>query len=122
VVEVSQNWTPDVLRIRLDRYQPKDRDRQHYSWFDDGVEQLYHTPAYGIEKENMASTAAALENFLRENSEGYIKAHLRNATEITRKTFRTAQEHKVSFLPYDTTVSRASLIGTNSTSLSSTVL
>lgn len=98
MVELSQNWTPNLLRICLDRYQPKERDRQHYSWFDGGVEQLYHTPAYGIEKENAADTTSALENFLRENSEGYLRAHLQNATEITRKTFRTAQEHKVGFL------------------------
>jgi len=91
---LSQNWTPNLLRIRLDRYQPKERDRQHYSWFDDDIEQLYHTPAYGIEKDNMAFATSALENFLRENSEGYLRAHLQDANEITRKTFRIAQEHK----------------------------
>jgi hypothetical protein len=103
VVELSQkgkNWapTPNLLRICLDQYRPKERDRQHYSWFDGGVEQLYHTPPYGIEKENEASTTHALENFLRENAEDYLRAHLKNATEITRKTFRIAQEHKVGFL------------------------
>ena len=96
VVELSQNWTPKVLRIRLDRYQPKDTDKQYYSWFDEGAEQQYRTPAYGIE--NLERSRSAIESFMRDNSEAYIEAHLKSATEITRRTFQTAQENKVGFL------------------------
>lgn len=95
VVELSQNWTPNILKIRLDRYQAKDTDKQYYSWFDEGIEQQYRTPAYGIE--NLGMVCSTIEAFLRNNSEGYIEAHLRHATEITRKTFQTAQENKVGF-------------------------
>jgi hypothetical protein len=70
-----------------------DTDKQYYSWFDDGLEQRYQTPAYGIG--NLAAAASAIEKFLGQNFEGYIEAHMRNATEITRKTFQTAQDHKV---------------------------
>ena len=93
VVELSQNWTSNTLKIRLDRYQPMDTDKQYYSWFEGGVEQHYHTPAYGIE--NLHVARSAIEKFLEENFAGYIEGHMRNATEITRKTFQTAQEHKV---------------------------
>ena len=93
VVELSQNWTSNRLNIRLDRYQPKDTDKQYYSWFDDGVEQHYQTPAYGIA--DLAVACSAIEKFLVQNFGGYIAAHLQNATEITRKTFHTAQSHKV---------------------------
>jgi hypothetical protein len=96
IVDLSQNRTSNVLRIRLDRYQPKDTDKQNYSWFDEGVEQQYHTPAYGIGKNNLALTTCEIEKFLSQNSEGYLEAHLQNAVEITRKTFHIAQEYKVS--------------------------
>jgi hypothetical protein len=96
IIALSQNWTPNVLKIRLDRYQPKDTDKQHYSWFDEGAEQQYRTPAYGIGKDNLAFATCAIEKFLSQNSEGYLEAHLQNAAEITRKTFHTAQKYKVS--------------------------
>jgi hypothetical protein len=73
-----------------------DMDKQYYSWFDGGIEQHYQTPAYGIE--NLAVASSAIEKFLGQNFEGYIEAHLRKATEITRKTFQTAQDHKVCLL------------------------
>jgi hypothetical protein len=95
IIALSQNWTPNVLRIRLDRYQPKYTDKQHYSWFDEGTEQEYRTPAYGIRKDNLAFATYAIKNFLSQNSEGYLEAHLQNAAEITRKTFHVAQECKV---------------------------
>jgi hypothetical protein len=93
IVELSQNWTLNTLRIRLDQYQPMDTDKQYYSWVDSGVEKHYQTPAYGIE--NLAVASSAIEKFLWQNFDGYIEAHLLNATEITRKTFQTAQYHKV---------------------------
>jgi hypothetical protein len=93
MVELSQNWTWDKLRIRLDRYQPMETDKQHYSWFSDGVEHRYHTPAYGIA--NLPMAGSAIEKFLGQNFEGYIEAHMRDATAITQKTFQTAQAHKV---------------------------
>lgn len=96
VVELSQNWTTNTLRIQLDRYQPKNTDKQYYSWFDEGVEQHYQTPAYGIA--NLAVANSTIEKFLGQNFDGYIEAHLRNATVITQKTFHTAQEHKVGLL------------------------
>jgi len=99
VVELSQGLTPNRLKIRLDRYQPKDTDKQYYLWFNnEGVQQKYHTPAYGIE--NLGVAQHAIEGFLRDNSEVYIEAHLKDATEITRKTFHTAQQNKVSFISY----------------------
>ena len=82
--------------IELDRYRPKSTDKQYHPWFDDGVEQHYRTPAYGIRKLNIASQK--IRSFLKQNSEGYLEAHLRNATEITQKTFHTAQEQKVYFI------------------------
>lgn len=87
-VELSQDWTPNTLSIRLDRYLPKDTDKQHYTWFDNGVEKHYQTPPYGIS--NMGVARAAIERFLVQNFEGYIDARLREASEITRKTFETA--------------------------------
>ena len=99
VVELSQNWTPNLLRIPLDRYQPKDTDKQYYPWFNEGVEQRYDTPAYGIKTENLEVASSAIRNFLQENSEAYVEAQLQNATEITRRTFRTAQANKVGSCP-----------------------
>jgi hypothetical protein len=81
--------------IRLDRYHPKHTDKQYYSWFDDGIEQHYQTPAYGIT--DLAVTSSAIEKFLGQNFEGYIEAHLQNATEITRNAFRTAQDQRVCY-------------------------
>jgi hypothetical protein len=72
-----------------------DTDKQHYSWFDEGFEHEYRTPAYGIEKGNLDDASSAIEGFLWQNSEGYLEAHMKNATEITRKTIQTAQENKV---------------------------
>ena len=80
--------------IRLDRYQPMETDKQHYTWFDNGVEQQYKTSAFGIA--NLGVATSAIEKFLAQNSEGYIKAHMKVATELTRKSFQTAQQHKVS--------------------------
>ena len=91
--ELSQNWTRNTLMIQLDRYLPKDTDKQYYSWFEDDVEHHYQTPPYGIA--NLSVAASAVDKFLGQNSEGYIEAHMRNASEITRKTFQTAQDHKV---------------------------
>lgn len=99
VVELSQNWTTKVLKLRLDRYQPKDTDKQYYSWFDEGVEQHYRTPAYGIE--NLGMACSSIEGFMRDNSEAYIEAYLKHAAAITRKTFQTAQENKVSSFCYE---------------------
>ena len=93
-MQLSQNWTSKTLNIPLDRYQPKEGDKQYYPWFDNGVEQRYQTPPYGIA--NLHVTRSAIEKFLEENSVGYIEGHMRNATEITRKTFQAANEHKVS--------------------------
>lgn len=94
-VELSQNWTPNTLRIRLDRYQPMDTDKQHYTWFDNGIEQQYRSAPFGIASLGVASSA--IEKFLVQNSEGYIQAHMNVATELTRKSFQTAQQHK--YLP-----------------------
>lgn len=95
-IELSQGLTVNRLKIRLDRYQPKDTDKQYYTWHNDGAEQKYYTPAYGIE--NLEVARAAIERFLRDNSELYIDAHLRDAAQITRNTFQTAQQNKVGFL------------------------
>ncbi|KAG0645688.1 hypothetical protein D0Z07_8715 [Hyphodiscus hymeniophilus] len=91
-VELSQNWTSNTLKIPLERYQPKEGDKQHYAWFDNGGEQHYHTPPYGIA--NLHVARSSIERFLEEKSAAYIEAHMRNATEITRETFRVAQENK----------------------------
>jgi len=91
-VELSQNWTLDMLRIPLDRYRPKETDKQHCLWFDDGTEKKYMTPPYGIT--DLAVASCTIERFLTENFDGYIEAHLRSANEITRKTFQAAQTHK----------------------------
>jgi hypothetical protein len=71
-------------------------DKQYYSWFDASVEQHYQTPPYGIANLNVASSA--IEKFLGQNFKDYIEANLRDATEITRKTFEAAQDHKVRLL------------------------
>jgi hypothetical protein len=71
-------------------------DRQHYSWYDDGIEKKYLTPPYGISDLDVAGYA--IERFLAKNFDGYIKAHLRDANEITRKTFQAAQTHRVGSL------------------------
>jgi hypothetical protein len=97
IVNLSQNWTENTLSIQLDRYQPMETDRQYYRWFDAGVEQHYKTPPYGIA--NLDDASSAIEKFLGQNFEGYIEANLRNATEITQKTFQAAQYHRVCFLP-----------------------
>lgn len=93
MVDLSQDWTSNTLRIRLDRYQPMETDKQVYTWFDNGVEHQYHAPAFGIA--NLGVASSAIEKFLGQNADGYIKAHLRTATELTQKTFQTAQHHKV---------------------------
>ena len=76
-----------------------DTDKQYYRWFEDNVEHRYHTPAYGIA--NLPLARSAMEKFLEENFAGYIEGHMRNATEITRTTFQTAQEHKVRSPPLE---------------------
>ncbi len=68
-------------------------DKQFYTWFDNGVEHQYHTPAFGIA--NLGVASSAIEKFLGQNAGGYIEAHLRTATELTQKTFQTASDHKV---------------------------
>lgn len=73
-----------------------DTDKQYYSWFDASVEQHYKTPPYGIANLDVASSA--IKEFLEQNFKGYIEANLRDATEITRKTFQAAQDHKVCLL------------------------
>lgn len=107
-VELSQNWTENTLRIRLDRYQPKDTDKQSYPWFEDDIELHYQTPPYGIANLNVASSA--IEKFLVQNFDGYIEAHLRDASEITRRTFQAAQDHKVCSQLYGTQKRKLSLI------------
>jgi hypothetical protein len=96
MVELSQKWTSNGLKIPLDQYQPMETDKQSYTWFDDGVEREYRTPAYGIS--NLAVARFAIERFVTENFDGYIEVHMRKATAITQKTFRAAQGHKVCFL------------------------
>jgi hypothetical protein len=96
-IELCQGLTANRLKIRLDRYQPKDTDKQYYSWFNEtGAEQKYYTPAYGVENLNVA--CAAVERFLRESSDVYVEQHLKDQSEITRKTFQTAQQNKVGVL------------------------
>jgi len=70
-----------------------DTDKQHYTWFDNGIEQQYRSAPFGIASLGVASSA--IEKFLVQNSEGYIQAHMNVATELTRKSFQTAQQHKV---------------------------
>ena len=93
VLELSQNWTSRTLKIPLDRYQPKEGDRQYYIWFDNGLEKHYHTPPYGIANLHMARSS--IEKFADANSAEYIEAYMRNANQITRKTFQMAQDQKV---------------------------
>lgn len=69
-------------------------DKQQYTWFDNGVEQRYKTSAFAIA--NLGMATMGIEKFLAQNSEGYIKAHMDVSTELTRKSFQTAQQHKVS--------------------------
>ncbi|KAG4442197.1 hypothetical protein IFR05_002307 [Cadophora sp. M221] len=95
VVELSQNWTSKTLVIRLDRYQPMETDKQQYTWFDNGVEQQYKTTPFAVA--NIGVATLAIEKFLAQNSEGYINAHMDLSTELTRKSFQTAQQHK--YLP-----------------------
>ncbi|KAL2075194.1 hypothetical protein VTL71DRAFT_136 [Oculimacula yallundae] len=94
VVQLSQEWTTNTLNIPLDRYQPTDTDKQHYTWLDDGVEQRYKTASFGIAKANLGLATSMIERFLVQNSESYIEAHMKVATELTRNTFQTAQQHK----------------------------
>lgn len=96
-VELSQNWTNNTLRIRLDRYQPMETDKQSYSWFEDDLERHYQTPPYGIANLDIASSA--IGKFLTLNSDNYITANLQGATEITRRTFQVAQAQQVSIMP-----------------------
>ncbi|KAG9239332.1 hypothetical protein BJ875DRAFT_479458 [Amylocarpus encephaloides] len=91
-VELSQNWTSNTMKIQLDRYQPRSTDKQFYSWYEDDVEHIYNTPAYGISNSDMSSSA--MEEFLGQNFDEYISEHLRNASEITRQTFKIAREYK----------------------------
>jgi hypothetical protein len=114
VIELSQGLSTNRLKIRLDRYQPKDTDKQYYSWFNEGVEQKYYTPAYGIE--NLEVARAAIERFLRDNSELYVDAHLKDAAQITRKTFQTAQQNKVGLLSTLTEATQPSITNIASTS------
>jgi len=94
VVELSQNSEiRNTLKIRLDRYQPLPTDKQYYPWFEDGVEQRYYTPAYGIT--NLLMVQSAIEKFLDENLSEYIEVYMRNASKITQRTFHTAQQQKV---------------------------
>jgi len=91
-IELSQDWTSNTLSIELDRYRPRDTDKQYYSWYDDNVEKHYDTPAYGITNSRVASST--IERFLLQNFEGYIDSHLRDAFKITQRTFQTALRHK----------------------------
>jgi hypothetical protein len=118
-VELSQNSEiSNTLKIRLDRYQPLATDKQHYRWFEDGVERHYSTPAYGIT--NLPMVRSAIEKFLDENFAEYIEVHMRNASEITQKTFYTAQQHKVRLLSLESLIAEdhRSLIFTSSIYLS----
>ncbi|KAI9049136.1 hypothetical protein LZ554_006984 [Drepanopeziza brunnea f. sp. 'monogermtubi'] len=92
IVDLSQYWTGNKLSIRLDRYQPMETDKQFYTWYEDGKERQFRTPAFGIA--NLGIATSAIEKFQAQNAEAYIEAHLRTATELTRKTFRTAQAHR----------------------------
>lgn len=98
-VELSQNWTSNTMRIRLDKYQPMDTDKQYYPWFDNCAELHYQTPAYGIAK--LEEGTSSIERFLAQNFDTYIEAHMRGANEITRKTFETVQNHKVCFHEFE---------------------
>jgi len=82
-----------------------DTDKQYYSWFDVNVEQHYQTPPYGIA--NLDDASFAIEEFLGQNFKGYLEANLRDATEITRKTFQAAQDHKVCLLSLETSTEGA---------------
>lgn len=100
IVELSQNPRnrDNTLTIKLDRYQPLSTDKQYYTWYDNGVEQRYATPAYGISQLDPASSA--IDKFLVKNFDAYVEAHMKNANEITKRSFEVAQQHKVySFLP-----------------------
>jgi len=81
-----------------------DTDKQYYSWFDVNVEQHYQTPPYGIA--NLDDASFAIEEFLGQNFKGYLEANLRDATEITRKTFQAAQDHKVCLLSLEVSTER----------------
>jgi hypothetical protein len=73
-------------------YEPS-TDKLFSPWYDNGVEQKYPTPAYGIA--NLPMARSAIEKFFDDNFAGYIEAHMVNATEITRVAFKAAQDHKV---------------------------
>lgn len=93
VVDLSQYGMGSTLSIRLDKYKPKEYDKQSYTWYEQGRERYYHTPAFGIA--NLGMATSAIEAFQRQNAERYIEAHLRSATEMTCRTFQAAQQHKV---------------------------
>ncbi len=95
IVYLSQNWTSNTLRLRLDRYQPKDTDKQYYSWLDNGVEKLYKTTPYGIS--SIPEATSVIEKFLWQNSEDYVEAHMRKASEISRQTLQAARDHQVGY-------------------------
>lgn len=90
-VELSQGWTSKTMRIRLDQYKPMSTDKQYYSWFDNGVEQKYQTPAFGISNSDEANSS--IGKFLVQNFDAYLDFHMRNAPEITKRTFRSAQNN-----------------------------
>lgn len=93
VVQLSQHWTSNTLTIELHRYVPMETDKQHYTWYEDDIERHYDTPPYGIA--NWRKVHFSIERFMEQNFKQYIDAHLRDASEIPRKTFEIALEHKV---------------------------
>jgi len=94
VVQLSQPWTSNSLTIELQRYLPMETDKQHYTWYEEGIERHYDTPPYGIA--NWRKVHSSFERFMEQNFEQYINAHMRDATEITRRTFEMSLQHRVS--------------------------
>lgn len=96
-VELSQGWTSNALRIQVDRYQPTETDKQHYTWTDaKGGEQKYQTPNYGIATGSLDRATSAIKKFMAQNADEYIEAHMKSANDIAHKAFQTAQAHRVS--------------------------
>ena len=93
LVELSQGWTSTAMEIQLDKYAPMPTDKQYYSWYDDGKERRFLTPAYGIS--NLDRSSSAIQNFLAQNSDAYIFKHIKDACQTTQQTFAIAQEYKV---------------------------
>src|SRR5436190_4653877 len=92
MVHLTQGWCSKPLILQVDQYKPAPTDKQHYEWFDNGIQKSYPTPAYSIADPDDANHA--ISKFINENMEEYIDSHMNNSTAITKRQFEIAKNNR----------------------------